>query len=113
MGHKTIHDWELVNEFGKSKCFVDINSIEVHETCVRALVMYSLDPPGTDRRNNKEVSEMLNVEEYDLIAGQFRVHRIYFRYAEGGEGEPLGTDLAWKPATGGNQQTLTFLQRFK
>ena len=110
VSQKTNHDWRLVNEFGNSKCFVDNNSIEKHEGKVRALVMYSLDPPGTDKRNNKKVAAMLNIEEYDLAAALFRVDGIAFRYADGTESEPLGTDLAWKPATGGNQQTLLFFQ---
>jgi hypothetical protein len=110
VSQKRSRDWQLVNEFGNSKCFVDSNSIEKHEGKVRALVMYSLDPPGTDKRNNKQVAAMLNVEEYDLAAALFRVHRITFHYADGTESEPLGTDLTWKPATGGNQKTLAFFQ---
>jgi len=69
-----------------------------------------LVPPGADKRNNKEVVAMFNVEEYDLRAGAFRVQQIVFRYTDGTESEPLGTDLEWKPATHENQHTLRFLQ---
>ena len=68
-----MHDWAVVNEFGDSKCFVDRNSIDKRGDIARALVMYSLVPPGADKRNNKEVVAMFNVEEYDLRAGAFRV----------------------------------------
>ena len=111
MEHKTTHDWALVNEFGSSKCFVDRNSIEKRGQIVRALVMYSLAPHGTDKRNNKPVAAMLNIEEYDLRASAFRVQQILFQYADGTESEPLSTDLEWKPATGGNQLTFEFVQK--
>ena len=110
MQHKPTHDWALVNEFGESKCFVDKNSIEKRGALVRALVMYSLVPPGTDKRNNKQAGTMLNIEEYDLRAGTFRIQQIVFQYTDGTESAPLSTDLKWKPATGGNQDTLMFLR---
>jgi len=113
MQHKSTHDWAVVNEFGDSKCFVDRNSIEQRGEITRALVMYSAVPPGTDKRNNKKVAAMLNVEEYDLRAGVFRIQQIVFQYIDGTESEPLSTDLKWRPATGGNQRTLRFLQDAK
>jgi hypothetical protein len=73
--------------------------------------MYSLAPHGTDKRNNKPVAAMLNIEEYDLGAGTFRVHQIVFQYADGTESAPLSTDLEWKPAMGRNQHTFEFVQK--
>lgn len=110
MQHKPTQDWALVNEFGKSKCFVDENSIEKRGVVVRALVMYSLVPPGTDKRNKKQVGTILNMEEYDLRAGTFRIQQIVFQYTDGTESAPLSTDLEWRSATGGNQDTLMFLR---
>jgi hypothetical protein len=110
MQHKSTYDWALVNVFGESKIFVDRNSVEKRGPIVRALVMYSLAPLGTDKRNNKKVAVMLNIEEYDLSAGAFRVQQIVFQYTDGTESAPLSTDLKWKPATEGNQRTLMFLQ---
>jgi hypothetical protein len=113
MQHKPAHDWAIVNEFGGSKCFVDRNSIEKRGEIARALVMYSLDPPGIDKRNDKKVAAMLNIEEYNLRTGTFRLQQIVFQYTDGIESEPLSTDPDWKPATGGNQSTLKFIQGLK
>jgi hypothetical protein len=110
MQNKATHDWAVVNEFGGSKCFVDRNSIEKRGEIARALVMYSLDPPGTDKRNEKKVATMLNIEEYNLRTGTFRLLQIVFQYTDGTESEPLSTDPDWKPATAGNQSTLKFIQ---
>jgi len=110
MQQKSTHDWAVVNDFGDGKCFVDRNSIEQRGEITRALVMYSTTLPGTDKRNNKKVAAMFNVEEYELRGGVFRVRQIVFQYIDGTESEPLGTGLEWKPATGGNQRTLKFLQ---
>lgn len=109
----TAHDWVVVNEFGNSKCFIDKSRMEKQGEIVRVLVMYSLSPPGTDKRNNKPIAAMLNIEQYDLRARSFRLEQIVFQYTDGTESEPLRTDLEWKPATGGNQRTLEFLQGLK
>jgi len=53
---------------------------------------------------------MLNSEEYNLLAGTFRVHKIVFQYTDGTESAPLSTVLEWLPAEGGNQRTLMFLR---
>jgi hypothetical protein len=113
MQHKPTHDWVIVNEFGSSKCFVDRNSIEKRGEIARALVMYSLVPPGIDKRNDKKVAAMLNIEEYNLRTGTFRLQQIVFQYTDGTESEPLSADPDWKPATGGNQSTLKFIQGLK
>lgn len=110
MQHMPAHEWVVVNEFGNSRCLVDRNSIEKRGEIVRVLVMYALDPPGTDKRNNQKVASMLNVEEYDLQARAFRVQQIVFRYADGTESMPLRTGSEWRPATAGNERTLIFLQ---
>ena len=71
--------------------------------------MYSLVPPAIDKRNNKQAGTMLNIEEYDLRAGTFRLQQIVFQYTDGTESAYL-ISLEWKPATGGNQDTLMFLR---
>jgi len=108
---KPAHDWAFVNEFGESKCFVDESSIEKRGEIARVLVKYSLVPPGTNKRNNQEVAAMLNIEEYDLRAGAFRVQQIVFEYTDGTESTPLISDQAWQPAGGDNQHTLMFLRK--
>jgi hypothetical protein len=100
----------VVNEFGNSNCSVDKNSIEKRDEIARALVMYSLSPPGSDKRNDKKVSAMLNIEDYDLRAGTFQVRQTVFQYTDGTKSEPMGTVLELKPATGGNLRTLIFLK---
>lgn len=107
---KQIHDWTVVNAFGDSKCLVDKRGLEKRGDIVRAVVMYETVPPGIDKRNNKAVKAMLNVEDYDLRTRTFRVQRVTFQYVDGRESEPLQTGPEWKPATAGNQRTLEFLQ---
>jgi hypothetical protein len=109
MQQNPTHDWIVVNEFGNSKCFVDRNSIKKIGDVARTLVKYSLDPPATDKRDNREVAAMINVEEYDLSKSTFQVKKIIFQYTDGTEIEAIGVG-GWRPATGGNQRTLMFLR---
>jgi hypothetical protein len=78
MQQNPTHDWIVVNEFGNSKCFVDRNSIKKIGDVARTLVKYSLDPPATDKRDNREVAAMINVEEYDLSKSTFQVKKLFF-----------------------------------
>ena len=102
--------WVLINQFGGSNVFVDHASVESDGAIRRLVVKYELTPHGTDRRNGKAVREMAMHEEYDLSLSRFRVHRIVFTYIDGATAEPLTTEAAWKPATGGNQVTLDYLR---
>lgn len=102
-------DWVLVHEFGQSQCLVDKQSFQTRGDFVTADVMYVLRPPGTDKRNGKKITAMINSEEYDVRSGKFRVHRIVFKYADGTE-SALVTPPEWRAATGGNSQTLMFLR---
>ena len=108
-GNTNQPEWALVNEFGDSRTYVDRASLQRNGSLVVATVRYALKPPGTDKRNGKPVKEMLMLEEYDTSAGRFRVHRIYFTYADGTPSIPLSTELTWCAATAGNLKTLQFL----
>ncbi len=77
---------------------------------MRAWVKYVLSPPGMDKTCNKEVNEMLMLEEYDLSKSTFTIHRIVFRYVDGTTGEPVKPAPSWAPATAGNKKTLEFLR---
>jgi hypothetical protein len=105
------HDWAVVCQFGeKNECLVDKNSIVRRGKFVQATVMYSADPPGRDKRNNKPFSAMVNVEEYDLESSAFRIHRIVLEYTDGTISDPLITDPSWIPADSGSRDTLEFLR---
>jgi hypothetical protein len=110
---QTRSDWVIVNEFGGGKCYVDRVSIQKRGFHISAWVKYELNPPGTDKLNKKQVKEMLMLEEYDLNANTFRVHRILFNYVDGTTGEPVLPKGEWKPATGGNEKTLNFLRTLR
>lgn len=101
-------EWTLVNEFGKSKTMIQKSAIKLNGPLARVPVRYSLDPPGTDKRNGKAVSEMIIFEEYNLEKREFRVHGITFLYVGGGTSDLL-TEPEWRPATAGNEKTLDFL----
>jgi hypothetical protein len=105
---KREEEWTLVNEFGNSKTLVQKSAIKLNGPLIRVPVRYSLDPPGTDKRNGKAVAEMIIFEEYNLEKREFRVHGITFFYVEGGTSELL-TKPEWRPATAGNEKTLDFL----
>ena len=106
-------DWVVINEFGRSKVYVDNDSIERNGASARLAVKYVLVPHGTDKRNGKPVKEMLLLEEYETRTGNFRVHRIVFTYADGEIALPLETEPVWVPASGGNEITLNYIrQRF-
>jgi hypothetical protein len=111
----TVHSadpvWILINEFGSTKVYADSASIEREGWLRRVLVKYELSPYGTDRRNGKEVREMLMKEEYELSSSRFRVHQFSFTYADGTVAEPLLADAVWKLAAGGNAKTLDYLRR--
>lgn len=102
--------WALVNEFGKSKAFVDLSSIKKRGSLVRTLVRYELNPPGTDKSSGQPVSEMLMDEEYDLKFSKFCIYSIQFVYLDGTKGDVMSTALSWEPATKGNLETLKFLR---
>jgi len=102
--------WTIVNEFGNSKVYVDRESISRDGPKTKAHVRYSLNPPGTDKRNGRSVPEMYMTEEYDLEINAFRVHSIVLQYEDGSTGDPLITKPEWKPATGGNEKTLEYLR---
>ena len=104
-------NWIVVNEFGQSKVYVDSASIESIGPKARATVKYVLVPHGTDKRNGRAVKEMLMLEEYDTASSRFRVHQIVFTYSDGEVTQPLETDRAWKPATGGNEKTLEYIRQ--
>ena len=93
------HDWVLVTTFGESETFVDRNSIRKIGEVISVIVMYPLIPPGTDKRNNKNVSKMLNSEQYDLRTGYYRLLQVNFEYVDGDKSEPLYTQPEWRPAS--------------
>jgi len=103
-------EWNVVNTFGKSKVYANKNYIERKGNFISTIVIYSLDPSGTDKTNGKPVSEMLMLEEYDVVKDQFRIQSIQFIYDDATVSKPMGSGLKWKPATGGNQSTLDFLK---
>lgn len=103
-------NWMLVNEFGDSKVFLDTSTIKRNGNLAFVGILYDLNPSGTDKRNNKPVKQMINSEEYDLLSGTFRVHRIEFVYDDGGYSEPLITVPEWAEATAGNAKTLAVLR---
>jgi hypothetical protein len=108
----TSANWMLVNEFGHSKVYLDAASIERAGANVRVIVRYVLNPQGVDKRDNRPVAEMLNLEEYEIESAKFRLLKITFVYGDATQSEPLLTDNTWKPATGGNEKTLNFLQQY-
>ena len=103
-------EWVLVNEFGDSKIYVDKASIQKSGSIVMVSVRYDLNPPGTDKRNDKPVKEMLMLEEYNISNGEFRLHNILFTYTDESLSEPLSVVPTWSTATAGNLKTLQFLQ---
>jgi hypothetical protein len=105
--------WEIVNEFGGSKVYIDHQSISREGLRMKAQLRYDLNPPGLDKRNGRAVPQMYMTEEYDLQANRFRVLQIIFRYEDGTAGAPLATDPEWAPATGGNEKTLAYLRAMK
>lgn len=110
--HTTDSVWCLINEFGKSKTYVNTSSITRSGNTASAWIAYSLDPFGVDKRNGENVREMLMLEEYNLDNKCFRVYQSVFIYAEGTASAPIHFEPQWKPATNGNQATLEFLKQF-
>lgn len=102
--------WKVVNEFDKSKVYLNKNYIEEKGNLLSSIVIYSLNPSGTDKINGKSVNEMLMFEEYDISIDKFRVHSMLFFYEDGTQSNPMRTELEWKPAVGGNKNTLDFLK---
>jgi hypothetical protein len=74
---------------------------------------WSTTSPTSHKISEREVKEMLMLEEYDLGKSCFRVHRIVFNYIDGTSGEPAVPVPSWVPATGGNEKTIEFLRRSK
>lgn len=107
---KSVPKLLLVNEFGKSKTYLDRSTIVRNEQLIAVDVIYVLDPPGKDQRNNKPVKRMLMKEEYDLESATFRVHQIEFEYNDGTHGEPFTPIPQWATATKGNAKTLHSLR---
>jgi len=104
-------DWLLVNEFDGGKVLINKSTIKRKGDLTSVVVLYDLNPSGTDSRNNKLVKKMINLEEYDLAKGIFQVHRIDFVYEDGSNGDPLQAVPQWAKATAGNAKTLTALKR--
>jgi len=105
-------EWIFVNEFGDSKTYIHEPSIQMNGSKLVAKLVYVLDPPGTDKRNNRPFNSMLMTEEYNISNGKFRLHEILFAYTDGERSEPLAIEPTWNTATEGNLKTLQFLKNY-
>lgn len=100
--------WSLVNEFGKCKTFVDSRKITHLDKIATVPVKYVLDPPGTDKRNNKPVEEMHTVEQFNLLNSKMQTISITFIYQDRTESR-MDTDPNWIAVSEGYSKTFDYL----
>ena len=107
---RKMSDWLLIDEWGKgSKTYIDQSSIEDNSGIKRAWIKYYMEPPGKDKISQKDVKEMLMLEEYDCKQRKFCVDRIIFNYLDGSSGEPLTPEHQWAPVTGRKEIIFRFI----
>lgn len=103
-------NWILINEWGEgSKTYLDQDSIKINGATKQLWIKYYMEPPGKDKRTQKDVREMLMLEEYDCEKRTSCAHQIVFKYTDGSLSEPLSVEPRWAPVSGGNEITLRFL----
>jgi hypothetical protein len=64
---------------------------------------------GIDKISQKEVREILMLEEYDCSINKFLLHRIVFNYVDGSPSRSMSAVPHWAHATAGHKKTLNFL----
>jgi len=104
-------NWELAHEYGQGcKVSVDINSLTLNDDIVRANVRHHLVPPGTDKRNQKPVQEIVFDKEFHLGNNRSRYHSITFIYLDGSVAEPLRAEPKWADADEGSLAELNYIR---
>ena len=107
----TDSDWELAHEYGQGcKVYVDKSSLTANGDIVRANIRHYLVPPGTDKRNQKPVREIVFDKEFNLDRKQARYHSITFSYMDGSVADPLRTEPQWTDADKGSLAELNYVR---
>lgn len=104
-------DWQLANEYGQGcKAYVDANSIDLAGNIARAKIRHYLVPPGTDKRNQKAVQEIVFDKEFDLSRILTRYYSITFTYTDGEVADPLQAEPQWTAADKGSLVELNLVR---
>lgn len=104
-------EWEFFREYGGGcKVFVDKKSLSVSGDIVRVGIKHFLVPPGTDKRNQKPVREIVFDKEFDLDRAHARYHSITFTYMDGSVAAPLRTEPEWIEADKGSLAELNYVR---
>lgn len=103
--------WRLAHEYGQGcKVYVDTSSLTVTGSVARAKIKHYLVPPGTDKRNQKPVQEIVFDKEFDFDRKLSRYYSITFTYTDGVVAAPLQAEPQWSNADKGSLAELNFLQ---
>ena len=108
-------NWDLVHEYGERgecKVFIDRGSIVENDDVIKAMFKHYLVPPGTDKRNQKLISEVYMPQEFDTSKNLVRMLEITFRYVDGTPNETLDVVQAnWAEVEKGNLVELNYLKK--
>lgn len=107
----TDQEWVLAHEYGQGcKVYMDKSSLTVRGDIVRVNIRHYLVPPGTDKRNQKPVREIVFDKEFDLDKRQARCHSITFTYMDRSVAEPLQIEPQWTDVDKGTLAELNYIR---
>lgn len=107
----TEENWSLAHEYGEGcKVYADRNSLTANGHIARINIKHYLVPPGTDKRNQKKIREVVFDKEFDLDKKQARYHSIIFIYMDGLASEPMKAEPQWTDADKGTLAELNYVQ---
>lgn len=107
----TASNWVFSHEYGQGcKVYVDKNSILKNGDIVCARIKHYLVPPGTDKRNQKQISEVIFDNQFNIDLNQVCHRSITFIYIDGIVADPLATEPNWAVAEKGALTELNFIR---
>jgi hypothetical protein len=105
-------DWVVVEEWGNGgRTLIDTSDIWRNGPYRLAWLKYQLNAPAKVGGADREVKEMMNLEEYDCEMSQFRIRSIIPVFADSTPGRVESVGSAWEPLKGPRERPFAYLCR--